>query len=215
MQRERLKGLYAITDSGLTGTTNLTQQVELALAGGARIIQYRDKGSDPDQRSTQSGALLQLCRKYTALLIINDDVELTVEVGADGVHLGKNDPNISSARASLGSDAIIGVSCYNRLDLAITAQKQGADYVAFGRFFPSATKPQAVQADTRLLQQASALLHIPIIAIGGITPENGRPLIAAGADMLAAIHGVFGQRDISAACKQFNQLFVSNKDSKL
>ena len=138
---------------------------------------------------------------------------MAVAVGADGVHLGRDDPDINSARARLGNAAIIGVSCYNRLNLAIAAQDAGVDYVAFGRFFPSNTKPQAVQAETELLTEAKKALHIPIVAIGGITPENSAALIEAGTDMLAVIHGLFGQQDVRAAAEQFNQQFAQNEDS--
>jgi thiamine-phosphate pyrophosphorylase len=207
MKKPHLKGLYAITDRTLAGDVGVPHQVEQALIGGARIIQYRDKGEDRQRRLQEVQSLLQLCRAHAALLIINDDLELAAAVAADGVHLGRDDPAISLARERLGPEAIIGVSCYNRLDLALGAQEQGADYVAFGRFFSSNTKPLAVQADAQLLRQARPLLQIPIVAIGGITPENGAPLLAAGADMLAVIHGLFGQPDIRAACDSFNTLF--------
>ena len=204
MHTTQLSGLYAITDSS---QEQLAQEVELALKGGARIIQYRDKSSDSSKRLAQTEKLLELCRRHSAYLIINDDVELASAAGADGVHLGQDDLDITSARMQLGEQAIIGVSCYNRLELAIAAQEAGANYVAFGRFFPSKTKPQAVQAEIELLSEAKKKLQLPIVAIGGITPENGAALIAAGADMLAVIQGVFGQRDIRAAAEQFEQLF--------
>ncbi len=212
MPKHRLTGLYAITNSQMALEMDLTQQVERALKGGAKIVQYRDKTSDQSKRLAESRKLLDLCRRHSALLIINDDVELAASIVADGVHLGRDDSDINSTRAVLGQSAIIGVSCYNRLELAIAAQDAGADYVAFGRFFPSNTKPQAVQAEIELLTQAKQALHIPIVAIGGITPENGASLIDAGADMLAVIHGLFGQKDVRAAAEQFNQQFVQ-KDS--
>ena len=206
-------GLYAITNSQMAAEMDLSQQVEQVLKGGAKIIQYRDKTSDHDRRLAEAKKLLDLCRRHSACFIINDDVELAAAVGADGVHLGRDDPDISSARTRLGDTAIIGVSCYNRLELAIAAQDAGVDYVAFGRFFPSSTKPQALQAETELLIQAKKALHIPIVAIGGITPENSAPLIDAGADMLAVIHGLFGQQDVRAAAEQFTQQFSQNEDS--
>ncbi len=209
MLKKRLTGLYAITDSS---QRQLGHQVELALKGGARIIQYRDKSSNTQKRTAEARGLLELCHKYSACFIINDDVDLAETIGADGVHLGQDDHDIQYARTRLGDAAIIGVSCYNQLQLAISAQEAGADYVAFGRFFPSSTKPQAVRAEIALLAQAKKVLHIPIVAIGGITPENGDPLIAAGADMLAVIQGVFGQQDIRAAAEQFHKLFVQNED---
>ena len=204
-----LSGLYAITDRELAAGQDLATQVAAALAGGARIIQYRDKGSERQRRLDEAGRLRQLTREYDALLLINDDVELAVEIDADGVHLGRHDAGLEQARERLGPDALIGISCYNRLDLAHQAQRAGADYLAFGRFFPSRTKPQAVQATPELLQRAKRELHLPLVAIGGITPENGASLITAGADMLAVIHGVFGQPDIRQACERFRPIFTA------
>ncbi len=202
-----LRGLYAITDRQLATNGQLADQVALALAGGARMIQYRDKGTDRERRHREASTLLQLCRRAQIPLIINDDLDLACRIGADGIHLGRDDPDPVAARARLGADAIIGVSCYNQLQLARQAQDAGADYVAFGRFFPSRSKPDAVSADTRLLQEARRQLSIPMVAIGGITPENGGPLVAAGADMLAVIQGIFAQPDIRAACQRFLPLF--------
>ncbi|MET0013456.1 MAG: thiamine phosphate synthase [Sedimenticola sp.] len=202
-----LKGLYAITDSTLAANSSIIDQVAQALAGGARVIQYRDKSGDDQKRLAEAGALLTLCRQHHAPLIINDDVELAARIGADGVHLGKDDPDIQAARTRLGKQAIIGISCYNQFDRASIAQEAGADYIAFGRFFNSTVKPDAVQAQPDLLRRAKRELELPTVAIGGITPENGGALIEAGADMLAVIHGVFGQPDIRAACERFNELF--------
>jgi thiamine-phosphate pyrophosphorylase len=202
-----MKGLYAITDTTLAAASSLLHQAEQALLGGAAVIQYRDKNGDPAERRREAGELLSLCRNHGVPLLINDDVALAAEISADGVHLGQEDLDLATARKQLGPEAIIGISCYNRLALALQAQQDGADYVAFGRFFSSGTKPLAVQADIDLLQQARSRLHIPIVAIGGITPENGGPLIHAGADMLAVVHGIFGQPDIPSACAQFNRLF--------
>lgn len=207
MRPLRLHGLYAITDATLAVNQDLLSQVEQALAGGARIIQYRDKGNEQPHRLNEACALAQLCRRHNALLIINDDVELAAASGADGVHLGRDDMTLTQARKRLGDHTVIGVSCYNQLELAVTAQQSGADYIAFGRFFTSQTKPQAVQADVALLRRARKELDLPLVAIGGITPENGARLTAAGADMLAVIHGVFGQPDIRAACERFQPLF--------
>jgi len=208
--KRTLTGLYAITDSS---QNQLESKVELALKGGARILQYRDKSSDQTRRLTQAKRLLDLCRRHDAIFIINDDVELAKAIGADGVHLGRDDHDIESARIALGNEAIIGLSCYNQLDLAVSAQNAGADYVAFGRFFPSSTKPHAVQAEIELLSAAKRTLRLPIVAIGGITPENGALLIEAGADMLAVIQGLFAQQDIRTAAEQFQKLFVQNEDS--
>ena len=202
-----LRGLYAITDSGLAADGNLLQQVEQALRGGARAIQYRDKTGSPQQRRQQAADLLRLCRESGVPLIINDDLGLAVELDADGVHLGRDDPQPELARSRLGPEAIIGVSCYNELERALAAQRAGADYVAFGRFFASSSKPEAVQATPALLREARRRLALPLVAIGGITPENGASLLSAGADMLAVIHGIFGQPDIQLACERFARLF--------
>ena len=202
-----LRGLYAITDPALCPDAGLETQVAQALAGGCRVIQFRDKGEDRERRRRLAAGLVALCERQEALLIVNDDIELAREVGAHGVHLGRDDGDPAAARALLGERAVIGASCYNRLDLALEAAANGVDYVAFGRFFPSTTKPDAVQATPDLLRRARAALALPLVAIGGITPENGAPLIAAGADMLAVVHGVFGQPDIRAACRRLCTLF--------
>ena len=207
MRNLKLEGLYAITDTRLATGTDLATQVTLALEGGARIIQYRDKVSSPEERLKTALSLCERCHKHGALFIVNDDLELAARSSADGVHLGRDDADLAAAREQLGNSAIIGLSCYNDLERAQAAQKAGADYVAFGRFFPSNTKPEAVQADLELLRRARPRITIPIVAIGGITPENGGSLVEAGADMLAAIHAVFGQPDIRAACQRFAQLF--------
>ena len=207
MNRPVFRGLYAITDNHLTPPETMLLQVKQALAGGARMLQYRDKGSDLQIRRDQAESLLKLCRQAGVPLIINDDVELAQAIAADGVHLGRADPQLEQSRQRLGPKAIIGISCYNDFDIALRAEKSGASYVAFGRFFPSATKPAAISAPIDLLHRARTELHIPTVAIGGITPENGAALVAAGADMLAVIHGLFGRPDIRSACTQFNRLF--------
>ncbi len=209
----KLRGLYAITDPGLCPDESLADQVEAALKGGASVIQFRDKRPDREIRRSLASRLLTLCRKHQALLIINDDLSLARETGAHGVHLGRDDADIHQAREIMGDKAIIGISCYNCLQLAQAAVENGADYVAFGRFFPSRTKPEAVQATPELLQIAKQKIDRPLVAIGGITPENGAPLIEAGADMLAVIHGVFGQADIRNACQQMTNLFEPKEKS--
>jgi thiamine-phosphate pyrophosphorylase len=187
--------------------------VRAALAGGARVMQYRDKQATAGQREAIARAVNVLCRAQAVPLLINDDVALAAAVGAAGVHLGRDDPDIAAARTTLGDAALIGVSCYNELGRARSAQAAGADYVAFGRFFPSRTKPQALPATPELLRAARAALKIPIVAIGGITPENGASLIAAGADALAVIEGVFNQPDIRAAAERYAQLFTHHGDT--
>jgi len=204
----RLSGLYAITPEVPATGSPLATQVEQAIAGGARLVQYRNKGEDSLQRLREAQALLAVCHSAGVPLIVNDDLELAARIGADGVHLGKDDANPREARRRLGPRAIIGVSCYDRLEDALRAQKVGADYAAFGRFFPSSTKPLAVQATPALLSRARERLTLPLVAIGGVTPENGRLLISAGADMLAVVDAVFGQPDIRAAAAAFNNLFL-------
>jgi len=201
------RGLYAITDSKLLSPERIVEAVALAIQGGAVMIQYRDKGDDPMRRQWEASDLSNMCRPLGVPLIINDDVELAAQVMAKGVHLGKEDADIASARARLGPNAIIGVSCYNDLDCAISAEKAGADYVAFGSFYPSRTKPSAVKAEVELLRQAKQQLSIPVVAIGGITADNGAQLVEAGADMLAVITELFGQADILGAAEKFSRLF--------
>jgi thiamine-phosphate pyrophosphorylase len=205
--KPRIHGLYAIADSAYLDAARFVPAVRAALEGGARVIQYRDKKSDGATREHIARELSALCHSFNAPLIINDDVALARAVGAAGVHLGRDDPHIAAAREALGPDAMIGVSCYNELDRARAAEAAGADYVAFGRFFPSRTKPQAVPASLDLLRTARAALRIPIVAIGGITPDNGRTLIEAGADALAVIEGVFGQSDTRVAAERYAMLF--------
>lgn len=203
-----LRGLYAITDRTLLPDNRLLAAVEQALAGGAALIQYRDKSGNQPRRHRQASALQAMCGRHQVPLIINDDIALAAQVGAAGVHLGKEDDALAQARRRLGPDAIIGVSCYNRLELALEAAAAGADYVAFGRFFSSTTKPDAVAASPELLTAARKQLSIPICAIGGIDADNGAALVATGADMLAVVQGVFGQDDVTAAAAAFSPLFA-------
>ena len=203
-----LRGLYAITSATLCrAPAQLTRAVEAALAGGARAIQYRDKEADANARRQTARALLERCRERGALFIVNDDVELALAIGADGVHLGATDLPLREARRRLGGLATIGVSCANVLERAVAAQDEGASYVAFGRFFPSRTKPEAPPADLALVRQARARLHIPICAIGGLTPANARPVVEAGAAMIAAVEGVFGVADVEGAARAYARLF--------
>lgn len=203
----RLQGLYAITPAVPKTSLPLKEQVAEAIAGGARLIQYRDKSADPGKRLCEALALLAVCRTADVPFIVNDDLDLALQIGADGIHLGRDDADPREARERLGSEAIVGISCYDQLPRAIHAQEIGADYVAFGRLFPSSTKPLAVQATPELLHLASERLDLPLVAIGGITPENGRSLISAGVDMLAVVDAVFGQPDIRAAAAAFDALF--------
>jgi thiamine-phosphate pyrophosphorylase len=199
------RGLYAITQTDNKPTEEVVSAVEAAIRGGAVVVQYRDK--NPDNAEQLARELVKLCHAYQVPLIINDDIELAGDAGADGVHLGKTDGDIETARKRLGPDAIIGVSCYNSLDQALSAQVQGATYAAFGRFFPSTSKPLAAPAEIKTLQFAKRQLHIPIVAIGGILPENGGQLIAAGADLLAVIGGVFNENPEQSA-RAYQNLFL-------
>jgi thiamine-phosphate pyrophosphorylase len=201
-----ISGLYAITPE-CADTESLVQQVTQALSGGARLVQYRNKGGDVALRHEQVSELLALCQHFHVPLIINDDIRLADLTGADGVHLGKDDGSVREARLILGPDKIIGVSCYNDLQLALDAEAHGANYVAFGSFFPSPTKPGAATAPLTLLHEAKGSLNIPLVAIGGITADNVTPLIEAGADAVAVISSLFDSPDIGAAASRFAILF--------
>ena len=200
------RGLYAVTpdepDIGL-----LARKVRKALAGGARILQYRNKSASPEQRREQAAALLALCREAHIPLVINDDLDLARGIGADGLHVGREDISIAAARAQLGKDKLLGVSCYDRLELALSAREAGADYVAFGSAFPSATKPEAARAPLWLYREAKGRLSSPVVAIGGITTENARSVIEAGADAVAVISALFDAPDIEATARSFSRLF--------
>ncbi|MDD4912995.1 MAG: thiamine phosphate synthase [Sideroxydans sp.] len=252
-------GLYAITPD-LADTNELLRKVRLALQGGARVLQYRNKIADAALQLQQAQALRQLTLEFDTTFIVNDDAALARQVNADGVHLGGEDGSVAAARALLGESKLIGVSCYNRAPLALAAVQQGADYVAFGAFFPSSVKPEAVRADITLLQEVrralnanSTLAHnpllppcrgkvgmgiesgnilastptltlplhgggtevsrkyVPIVAIGGITQQNGAMLIEAGADSLAVISALWDAPDSEQAAKKFSTLFSRTK----
>jgi thiamine-phosphate pyrophosphorylase len=201
-------GLYAVTDGPRAG---LADAVAAALAGGAVLVQYRDKSGDDARRHAEAAMLVALCRRRAVPLIVNDDVELAAAVDADGVHLGEHDGDLETARARLGASAIIGVSCYDRLERGREAAAAGADYLAFGAFFASPTKPNARRATVELLRSARAL-GLPLVAIGGITPDNARPLIEAGADFVAVVSGVFGQPDPQSAARCYADLFTEGSN---
>jgi thiamine-phosphate pyrophosphorylase len=197
------RGLYAITDGP---RADLVDACAAAIEGGAVMLQYRDKTSDRARRRDEAAQLSALCMRHGVPLIVNDDVELAAQVGSAGVHLGEDDVDIAAARDRLGRGAFIGVSCYDSLERARNLAAAGADYLAFGAFFPSPTKPQARRATPDLLRAAGAFGK-PLVAIGGITPDNASPLIAAGADFIAAISGVFGQPNVFAASRRYADLF--------
>ncbi|MBL8504389.1 MAG: thiamine phosphate synthase [Rhodocyclaceae bacterium] len=202
----RLSGLYALTPD-LADTAELLRRARAALLGGARLLQYRNKGADGAQRREQAGALLGLCREFGAPLIVNDDLGLALEIGADGAHLGREDGDLAAARAALGPGRLLGVSCYDAMERAREAKRNGADYVAFGSFFASPTKPAAVRAPLALPAQARAELGLPVCAIGGITLQNAPQLLAAGVDLLAVITDLFEAPDIRARAAAFTSLF--------
>ncbi|HHJ34200.1 MAG TPA: thiamine phosphate synthase [Gammaproteobacteria bacterium] len=212
MSENRLKGLYVITDEDLINEDQFKHIIESALQGGASIIQYRDKSDDQEKRLHQARILRSLCEQYQTLCLINDDIELARAVGADGVHLGKEDASISQARAVLGTNAIIGISCYDDIPLALTAEKNNADYVAFGAIFSSRTKKDAKVAGLEILSRAEQQLSLPICAIGGITRDNVESVIESGADMVAVISSVFTAKDTRQSTKELNRHFLSLAD---
>lgn len=205
--KQCIRGLYAVADTGYLDDARLLPAVEQVLRAGVRAVQYRDKSNDAVTRARQARALRELCGAHRACFLVNDDAQLAHVVGADGAHLGSGDIDLAAARSILGGAALIGVSCYNDLARAERAAANGADYVAFGSFFASRTKPDAVRADLDLLRAAKSRLTVPVVAIGGITPENGAALLAAGADALAVISGLFAEPDVAVAARRYTALF--------
>ena len=205
--RPKLAGLYALTPE-LADTVELAARTELALSGGASAIQYRSKAASAGLKLEQAAALRALCSARGAIFIVNDDVELAHAVHADGVHLGRDDATLAAARARLGPAAIIGVSCYDELERAESAIASGGDYIAFGSFYPSRVKPNAVQAPLSLIAEAKARWpQAGIVAIGGITAANAPPLIAAGADAVAVISALYEAPDIALAARELAGCF--------
>jgi thiamine-phosphate pyrophosphorylase len=206
--RQWVRGLYAVTPETLD-TAELQRKVRAALAGGVLLVQYRNKTFDQALRAKQAEALRGLCRAAAVPLIVNDDIELARAIRAAGVHLGKEDAALGAARAALGPGALIGVSCYDDLARAIDAERAGASYVAFGSFYPSSVKPDAVRAPIELLRKARAALHGPIVAIGGITADNAGALITAGADAVAVVSALFDADDPGGSAQTFGRLFAT------
>ena len=209
--REFPGGVYAITPE-TPDTERLLMQVEAALAGGVAAVQYRDKSGDVVRRHEQASELVALCRRFKVPLIVNDDLRLADLCDADGVHLGRDDGSLREARIILGKSKFIGASCYQSIDLALAAQSAGADYVAFGSFFPSPTKPAAARASLDLLHAATPVIHVPLVAIGGITLDSAPQLLDAGADSLAVLSALFDAPDIRAAAHALNQLFATESE---
>jgi thiamine-phosphate pyrophosphorylase len=207
INKRNVAGLYAVTPD-LADTPELLDKTRRVLRGGAQVLQYRNKIADAALRLQQARALRELTREFDTLFIVNDDAGLAERVDADGVHLGGEDESVAAARMKLGETKLIGVSCYNRADLAMDAVRRGADYVAFGAFFPSAIKPEAARADVALLQKVRGELNLPIVAIGGITCHNGAAIVAAGADSLAVITALWDAPDIEQAAQELSKLFI-------
>lgn len=206
MNPERINGLYALTpDESDTG--RLLALVEAALEGGVKALQYRNKLADSRLRISQAQALLPLCRMHGTTFIINDDIKLCLAIDADGVHLGKTDGDLAAARQRLGAGKLLGASCYNRFESALEAKANGADYVAFGACFVSGTKPNAPPASLDLFTKASDSLGLPAVAIGGITLDNAKQAIDAGADAVAVIGALWNSADIKQTVIRFNRLF--------
>ena len=201
-----IKGLYAITPDSADLNT-LIQKTQLAIEGGAFMVQYRSKIHDRDVKMQQCAAILRICREYDIPCIVNDDVEMCRVLEADGVHLGENDDNIAEVRRILGEDSIIGSSCYDQLNRAKQAQKEGASYVAFGAVFPTPTKPNAPRATLELLREAKSEIQIPIVAIGGITMNNAHDVIETGIDAIAVITSLYESNSIKETAETFSQMF--------
>ena len=200
-------GLYAITSDHEQYSPALLASADATLRAGAAIIQYRRKNLSPASAQREAAALTSLCEQYGALLIVNDNIELALEAGAHGVHLGREDGDIQNLPDAVKARLLIGISCYNSLALAEIAAEGGADYLAFGSVFISGTKPAAVHCPLSVLSEAKARFGLPVVAIGGITPDNGPTVIQAGADFIAAIGGVFEQADVHASALRYAQLF--------
>ena len=201
-----IKGLYAITPDSADLNT-LIQKTQLAIEGGAFMVQYRSKILNRDVKMQQCAAILRLCREYDVPCIVNDDVEICRVLKADGVHLGEKDDNIAEVRHILGEDAIIGSSCYDQLNRAKQAQKEGASYVAFGAVFPTPTKPNAPRATLELLREAKSEIQIPIVAIGGITMNNAHDVIETGIDAIAVITNLYESNSIKETAETLSQMF--------
>jgi thiamine-phosphate pyrophosphorylase len=203
----KLSGLYPLSDSSLVSYADLPFALELMFHSGVTIFQLREKCHDKSHIFDTCRYIRTLCDEYGALFIVDDDVEFAAMVGADGAHIGKDDMSIEEARAILGHDKIIGVSCYGDLDRAINMQKRGADYVAFGSFYPSSTKPNASVVGKSVLMSAKELLDIPICAIGGISSDKALEIIGAGADMIAVISDIWNAPNLREKIEEYRKIF--------
>lgn len=204
-KRKIPRGLYAITDCERLRDDALLTATERILEAGAAMLQYREKSRDPARRKREAPALRALCRRHGCLFIVNDDVALARAVNSDGAHLGQDDPDCQQARAVLGGEAIIGVSCYDQLARAVAAETSGADYVAFGAFHPTSAKPDAPRTHPALIGVVKAAVSLPVAAIGGLSPENCAPLLEQGADLIAAMSNLYQAEDPWAVATAFNK----------
>ncbi len=209
----RIQGLYGVTPDD-ADTVRLTTRVRAALAGGMRLVQYRNKIADAALKREQAAALCALCNEFNAALIVNDDLELALAVNAHGLHLGGDDGSLASARAKLGPHKLLGASCYRMLENAERALAEGADHIAFGSFFVSTVKPGAVRSNPTILTEAKRKFGVPVVAIGGITHANAPQVIAAGADSVAVITALFSAPDIAQSAREFNALFGIAHETK-
>ncbi|HTH44642.1 MAG TPA: thiamine phosphate synthase [Oxalicibacterium sp.] len=201
-----LRGLYVVTPDW-DDTKKLVEVSEQALKGGVALLQYRHKTASDALRREQAEALLALCRKYAVPFIINDFVQLCIDIDADGIHVGGTDKSVAEVRAMIGADKILGSSCYGDLALAHAAEKAGASYVAFGGFYPSRVKKYPVTTPQTIVADWKAQGKVPSVVIGGMTRDNATPLVANGADMVAAISSVYLANDPQAAAREFAELF--------
>jgi thiamine-phosphate pyrophosphorylase len=202
-----MRGLYLVTPNW-DDTAALVDATGQALRSGAALVQYRHKSASPQLRREQATQLLALCRRHGRPFIINDHLELCLELDADGVHVGGTDASVAEARQALGAGKIVGVSCYGDKQLARDASANGASYIAFGGFYPSKVKQYPVTTPAEIVDWAKAELSLPCVVIGGMTPANAAPLVARGADMVAAISSVYGAPLVDAAAQECTRLFM-------
>lgn len=207
-----INGLYVITPDE-PDTNKLSAMVLATLKGGARLVQYRAKTINKAQQFLQAEVIKELCDRYNAYLIINDNIELCIHLDAFGVHLGKDDGMIETARKIIGTEKVIGVSCYNSLDRVRLVKDSGADYLALGAFFNTCTKPKARKVSLNIFKKARVQTQLPIVAIGGITLENAPSLISEGIKTIAVIKSLFMSDNIEATTRQFINLLSINEKS--
>ncbi len=205
-----MRGLYLVTPNW-DDTARMLDITAAALDAGAALVQYRHKDASPELRREQGAALQALCRRYARPFIVNDHLDLCLTLGADGLHVGGTDMSVAAARAALGPDKIVGASCYGDLALAHAAWKAGASYIAFGGFYPSPVKRYSFTTAPSVVAEARTQIDLPVVVIGGMTPDNAAPLVNLGADMVAAITSIYGADDPGAATRRFDALFAQQK----